>query len=149
MTTWYEDADSDGYGVTTSTLTACDGRDSGYADNADDCDDTDDAVNPAAREICDSIDNDCDGDTDDDDTDVDPATASEFFTDADLDGYGDPTTRTTACVQPSGTVTDNTDCNDGDAAISPGASEVCDSIDNDCDTEIDDCLLYTSDAADE
>src|SRR6185503_17197895 len=63
-TTWYKDADGDGYGSTTSTV-ACD-KPTGYTDASGDCDDTEDAVNPGEDEICDTIDDDCDGLVDND-----------------------------------------------------------------------------------
>ncbi|MFT5679401.1 MAG: hypothetical protein ACI8RZ_000305 [Myxococcota bacterium] len=103
-----------------------------------DCDDTDAAINPDASEVCDGIDNDCDGSIDDDDDSLDITTASEWLTDADADGYGSLKATVQACTQPSGTVTEAGDCDDTDAAISPDAVEVCDSIDNDCDGLIDD-----------
>ena len=100
--TYYLDDDSDGYGDSAVTVTDCDAP-TGYVDIADDCDDTDDTINPDAPEVCDSIDNDCDGDIDDDDSSLNTTSATSYFTDADLDGYGDPDTETLACVQPSGT----------------------------------------------
>jgi hypothetical protein len=53
--------------------------------------------------------------------------------DADGDGYGDPTTTTRSCVQGYGYTDDASDCDDGDADEHPGAAEVCDGADNDCD----------------
>ncbi len=44
----------------------------------------------------------------------------------------------TACEQPTGPVDDTIDCDDGDAAVNPGAAEVCDGIDSDCDALVDD-----------
>ena len=59
--------------------------------------------------------------------------------DTDTDGYGDASATATAqCDAPTGSVEDNTDCDDGDADINPDAAEVCDSVDNDCDTLVDD-----------
>ena len=50
-----------------------------------------------------------------------------------------------ACSQPTGYVTDSTDCNDGNSAIYPGAAEICDDgIDNDCDSDIDDADIECS-----
>ncbi|TNF27771.1 MAG: hypothetical protein EP329_19050 [Deltaproteobacteria bacterium] len=61
-----------------------------------------------------------------------------FFADADGDGFGDAGAVVEACAQPEGYVTDDTDCNDGDASVFPGAEEVCwDGIDNNCDGQID------------
>jgi MYXO-CTERM domain-containing protein len=97
-----------------------------------DCDDSDGAVNADAAEVCDEVDNDCDGTVDNDDA-VD---ASTWYTDSDSDGYGDPGASSTACAQPDGTTDDATDCDDTDAASFPGAAEVeDDGIDQDCDGE--------------
>ncbi|MEL6345540.1 MAG: putative metal-binding motif-containing protein [Myxococcota bacterium] len=68
-TTFYEDSDNDGYGDPLATQAAC-AQPSGYVPGGDDCDDQDDAINPAAAEVCDDKDNDCDGLTDDDDADL-------------------------------------------------------------------------------
>ncbi|MEC8422235.1 MAG: putative metal-binding motif-containing protein, partial [Myxococcota bacterium] len=135
--TWYADPDGDGYGADGATTRAC-AQPSGFVDNADDCDDTEGGVNPSATEVCDEVDNDCDGATDDADETLDLTTASTFFADLDGDGYGDPSNTVAACVQPTGYLADDQDCEDGDATINPAATEVCDDADNDCDGDIDD-----------
>ena len=134
---WYADADSDGYGDGLSTVTTC-LTPSDYVANTDDCDDTDSAVNPGATEVCNSVDDDCDGDIDDDDGSLDLSSASTWFADGDGDGYGDASTSSLACDAPSTHVSDGTDCDDADAAVNPGATEVCNSVDDDCDGAIDD-----------
>ncbi|GEM_PF-1220233 len=98
-----------------------------------DCDDGDIAINPGATEICDGVDNDCNGDIDDADAGV--TGRSTWYADADGDSYGDDTDPgTLACLQPSNTSADNTDCDDSDAGINPGATEINgDGIDQDCD----------------
>ena len=101
----------------------------------EDCNDNDANVNPAAAEICDGQDNNCDELADDADPTVTGGTS--FYADADGDGAG-AGTGITACAAPTGHVTNDEDCNDADAAINPDASEVCDSVDNDCDGLIDD-----------
>jgi hypothetical protein len=133
---WYADADVDGYGDPSTGVTACDAPSGSVADDTD-CDDTNAAVNPAATEVCNGIDDDCDALVDGDDSSVDLATGGTWYADTDLDGYGDLSTGGWTCTQPTGTVADATDCDDTDIAVNPGASEVCNGIDDDCDTLVD------------
>jgi hypothetical protein len=98
----------------------------GYAE-ADDCDDLDAAVHPGAEELCNTRDDDCDGEIDED------AGALTLYADADADGYGYLDASTLACEITAGWVEDATDCDDGDAAVHPGAEETCDGVDQDCD----------------
>jgi hypothetical protein len=131
--TWYIDYDADGYGSSAYTTQAC-LQPSGWVGGATDCDDTDAAVNPAGAEVCNGIDDDCDGLTDDDDS----VTGTwSFHLDADGDGWGDPSSSVEACEAPSGYEGDGTDCDDGDAAVHPGAEEHCDGVDEDCDGSVD------------
>ena len=113
----------------------CDGS-SGYADAdrdgfpaCQDCDDGESRVNPNATELCNSIDDDCDGQTDE----PDAANAVTFYPDTDGDGYGDLTYPAEACTAPEGYVTDATDCDDARGAVHPGATELCNDLDDDCD----------------
>ena len=144
--TWYADVDRDGYGDSASLIVACD-QPTGWVADGTDCNDLDTATNPGASESCDGVDNDCDGAVDEDDA-VDGAT---WYADADGDGYGDPASTTTACSQPSGYITDSSDCDDADGTINPGVSESCDGVDNDCDGTVDedgavDALTWYADA---
>ncbi|MBM4394033.1 MAG: putative metal-binding motif-containing protein, partial [Deltaproteobacteria bacterium] len=141
--TWYIDYDSDGYGGTAYTAVACD-QPSGYVDNADDCDDTETAVNPASAEVCNDVDDDCDGLVDDDDGSLDASTAETWYLDADGDGFGDASATRNACdTAPTGYVADDTDCDDTSADAYPGHPETCDTLDNDCDGEVDEGVTTT------
>ncbi len=126
--TWYLDYDADGYGGSTVTTDACEAP-SGYAADSSDCDDLEPTTHPGADELCDSVDNDCDGDVDE----ADAIDAPTWYADDDVDGFGDPAITEIACDQPSGHVADDTDCDDSDAAVFPGADEYCNGIDDDCD----------------
>jgi hypothetical protein len=130
--TWYADSDGDSYGTGGSTTEACD-QPSGYVSDATDCDDADSGVNPGAAEVCDSVDNDCDGTVDEDDA----SDASTWYLDSDGDSYGDSGSTTASCSKPSGYSASSTDCDDSDGDVHPGASEECDGIDNDCDGTVD------------
>ena len=109
------DQDGDGYGP------------------SDDCDDSDSSVYPGATEYCDGVDNNCDG-TVDEDSAVDALT---WYEDADGDTYGNASSTDTACTQPTGYVSDNTDCDDSDANTNPAADEYCGGGDEDCDGTVD------------
>ncbi len=133
--TYYADSDGDGYGDPNASIMACSAP-SGYVTDDTDCDDTDAAVNPLATEVCDGMDNDCDGQ-------IDEGLSNTYYADSDGDGYGDPNASIMACSAPSGYVTDDTDCDDTDAAVNPLATEVCDGMDNDCDGQVDEGLSNT------
>ncbi|MEE2751753.1 MAG: MopE-related protein [Myxococcota bacterium] len=130
--TWYADSDNDGYGDATSTSNACTAP-PGYVANGNDCDDTTSTTNPGSWEVCDGVDNDCDGTSDE----PDALNTTTWYTDLDGDGYGDSSTGQGSCNAPSGTVSSPGDCDDNNAAAHPSASETCDGTDNDCDGTID------------
>lgn len=117
--TWYKDGDNDGYSDGTTDTTSCE-RPAGFKTALElidasvvDCDDSDDTSYPGADELCDGIDNDCDGSTDED-------AGPTFYFDFDGDEYGDPSISQQACVASQGYVLDNTDCNDNDLSEHPG-----------------------------
>ncbi len=134
-TTFYADADSDGFGSPDDTVSACEVPE-GYTMDATDCDDTDPEVYPDAPEFCDGVDNNCDGDPDD-------GAEATWYPDLDEDGYGDSTLPETGCSPgPKYTTTDG-DCDDTNSEVSPGGVEVCDGLDNNCDQQIDEGVLFT------
>ena len=77
------------------------------------------------KEVCDGIDNDCNGEIDED-------VSAAYFNDTDGDGYGDSYDHYFGCSPPDGYVMPGGDCDELDASVNPGAIEVCDGIDNDC-----------------
>lgn len=142
-TTWYADADGDGFGdLDSTTALVCD-QPSGYVSNITDCDDTDATVNPDATEYCDGVDNNCDGVTDEDSA-VDDGI---WYVDKDSDGYGDKNSAgVRSCTEvvydwrgeSVDSVENDDDCDDRNIAVNPRAAEICDGLDNDCDGLVDD-----------
>ncbi len=116
LSSWYADVDDDLYGDAADVIEACDAPPD-RVENADDCDDTRDMRNPDAVEVCNGIDDDCDGDVDIDDFDLDVATAFTFFLDDDGDGLGDPAVSVVDCTPPAMHVSNDQDCDDGDPAV--------------------------------
>ena len=140
-TLWYADADADGFGSPVYTWALCD-QPPGYVENNLDCDDLSGDNRPGAPEICDEIDNDCDGEIDEPGA-INPQT---WYADADADGFGDPAVRTDGCLPPEGYVGNFDDCDDTNPQINPDAVEVCDPLDEDedCDGLADDLDLNPS-----
>ncbi|MCB9765525.1 MAG: putative metal-binding motif-containing protein [Alphaproteobacteria bacterium] len=127
LTAWV-DADGDGYGDTARPQWVC-ALDAGLSAVDGDCDDADPAVNPDAEEVCDGVDNDCDGQTDE--------AGRIWYADRDYDGYGDPASPVEGCDQPPGAVANADDCDDSSASTWPGADDSCDGVDSDCDGAVD------------
>jgi hypothetical protein len=114
----YEDADGDGF-------FAC-----------EECDDAHANAYPGGTEVCDGLDNDCDGFPD-----VDAVDAPTWYGDSDGDGYGGHQFQAVACEAPDFFVANDDDCDDLDADANPDGVEVCDGADNDCDGVVDDSAL--------
>jgi len=125
INTYFTDADDDSFGDAEAPIEGC-FLTAGYAIDSQDCDDTNAAVNPNATEICNLIDDDCDGVTNDGLNSVD------YHFDGDSDGFGSGAP-TPLCAPTAGYVQNSSDCDDSNAAINPGASEICgNSTDEDC-----------------
>jgi hypothetical protein len=158
-TTFYRDADGDGYGNAGVTAQAC-AAPSGYVGNSADCNDGNAAVRPGAAEICDGVDNNCNGQVDEGNpgggascgtcgggTTVCSGGAVScsnagagygvYYRDADGDGWGNPSLAVGSCGQPGGYVGNSADCNDGNAAVHPGAAETCNGVDDNCNGSVD------------
>ncbi len=103
-----------------------------------DCDDATNTINPGMIEICNGIDDNCNGSTDE-------GVLNTYYADADTDGYGNIAVTTQSCTAPFGFVSNSSDCNDGNSAVNPAATEVCANlIDDDCDGQTDEgCNNYT------
>ncbi len=138
--TWYPDTDADGYGDAGFGVTACVLPASDYVADATDCDDSTADSYPGATEICDELDNDCDGSVDEETTG-----SNVFFADTDGDGYGDADATSTSCTAPAGYVDNDSDCDDADAAVSPDGAEGDNLADDDCDGWVDEDFVAVGD----
>lgn len=138
--TYYIDQDGDGYG---STDPAYPSRKDctpppGYAALPGDCDDFRAQVNPGVAEQCDLKDNNCDGNVDENVVD------QPYCEDKDGDGHGVTGGAMKMDCKPSAGFGDcGGDCDDNQASIFPGATEVCDGIDNNCDGQVDEGARMT------
>ena len=119
----YLDQDGDGFGTTEAEV--CSDNEN-YADEANDCDDTDPAIHPDAEEICDDIDNNCDGNIDED-------LALPQYIDGDADGHGDILSEVWDCNKIPGTIYTGGDCDDENPLVNPSAPDLCNAIDDNCD----------------
>jgi len=129
----YQDQDGDGFGK----ITDKEGRlvcspPAGFATKAGDCNDNFDKIFPGANELCNELDDDCDGETDE------GLPIELLFEDDDGDGHGRPGSPSKmACGPQNGWGVGGDDCNDDDADINPDADELCNQIDDDCDGRVD------------
>jgi hypothetical protein len=137
LTTYYEDADGDGYGAGIAS-NLCANPGAGYSTSNNDCNDGASTIHPGAAEVCNAMDDDCDGTADD------GLTFVNYYNDADGDGYGSGVASNLCSNPGAGYATNNTDCNEGSATIHPGAAEVCNAMDDDCDGTSDDGLTFVN-----
>lgn len=119
----FRDLDRDGVG----DAACCNEDAEGTRTCGRDCDDAAPSVSPTGTETCDGLDNDCDGM-------LDEGVLATFYRDMDGDGFGDPTVPVThACTEAHSDSLNGFDCDDDDDTVRPGAQEVCDGVDNNCD----------------
>jgi hypothetical protein len=131
-TTYYRDQDQDGWGSADSGTTVNCSVPAGYSEKDGDCDDNNETLYPGAPELCDGRDNDCDGEVDE------GLGFSTFHQDKDGDGFGVTGGATTfACAAPPGFAAQVGDCADDDPGRHPGAPEVCNGLDDNCNGQVD------------
>ena len=122
---WYQDLDGDAYGF--GERVAC-APPAGFVSLGGDCDDQDATRNPGAEEVCNELDDNCDGTVD-----GGAADTSTWYRDADEDGFGGDELSLESCEAPAGYIAEAGDCNDDSDLAWPGNPEVCgDGLDNDC-----------------
>jgi hypothetical protein len=161
----YPDTDGDRYGDKNAPAERfCEGVPSTHVTRNDDCDDKRNTVYPGAQEFCDERDNNCNGQQDEGYAGLNqPCIASStqcsgqnrcsgnglsvacvpseqattWYRDGDGDTYGGINDTVQACPQPPGRISQGGDCNDSNPLINPGATELCDELDNDCNSQPD------------
>lgn len=131
---YYYDGDSDGYGSVALPQCLCAPTGLWSATKDSDCNDANAAVNPSVTELCNQLDDDCDGTVDEEGA----TGCSTFYYDGDADSFGVAENSKCLCAPANSyTATVAGDCNDANAAVNPSAVETCNHTDDDCDGTVD------------
>lgn len=139
---FFFDNDNDGYGNPASSVASCTAPPQ-YVSNNQDCNDNNNQVNPNAPEICNGIDDNCNNQIDEGNV----CSPSSYYCDADTDTYDSSTPSGTCstfnCIPAGCSPTQGNDCDDSNNAVHPGANEVCNNVDDNCDGQIDEGVQTT------
>ncbi|MBX2803780.1 MAG: putative metal-binding motif-containing protein [Myxococcales bacterium] len=135
--TYYIDADGDGVGGDVAVEMCFESARTGFSDATGDCNDLQADIHPAAKELCNQLDDDCDGQLDDLDPDV--VGALPLYEDFDGDGFGGCPTPDCLPLQICEPdieffhVAQGGDCDDANRHVHPGRDEVeANGLDDDC-----------------
>ncbi len=136
---YYRDYDCDNYGNYFVDTLLCAPM-FGFVEDNTDCNDLDPLENPGSEEICNGIDDNCDLNIDED------LFFQTLYIDSDGDNYGDLNIDTLTCILTIlGYVIDSTDCNDMDPSIFPGAPELLNGFDDNCNGLTDEIVEIVND----
>jgi gliding motility-associated-like protein len=138
LTTYYIDVDTDGYGDPNNMIDACT-QPLGFVLNNADCNDAASWANPMGIEVCNGVDDNCDGT-------IDEGVLLTYYGDADGDGFGNINDSLWSCAQPDGYIDNTLDCDDSQPSVFEGATEVYDALDNNCNGLVDEGFEFIPDA---
>lgn len=126
---YFVDNDGDGAGIGDGKC-LCNNPGPGFAAAGGDCNDIAKTINPGAKEVCNDIDDNCNSTTDE----PGASGCSVYYKDKDGDSFGDPDDAACVCPskKPADLIEQAGDCDDGNDKVKPGATEICNSVDDNC-----------------
>lgn len=137
---YFQDIDGDGEGNLTVSTISCNSV-AGYVLNFVDCDDTNNLIGSMQVELCNELDDNCNGLIDED------LEVFVYYTDIDADGYGSGAEQYSCVIPVAGVSGNNFDCNDSNADINPSMVELIgNDIDEDCDGNVGTLIIQISEA---